>query len=106
VRSSSWQTTARTSPASAPRRSSGFAGIFTTSTSGLEPEFRGLRSKRTRRSLAHRLARREQTVQVAICRELFELNCAFHRIAVAQARNDPEARSLRRAKALRGALDP
>jgi transposase len=37
---------------------------------GLEPELRGLRSQATRRSLAQRLARREQTVQVAICREL------------------------------------
>jgi transposase len=146
--------------------------------SGLEPVLRGLRSKRTRRSLAQRLARREQTVQVSICRELLgriaeitrrehelqaeisrlvraycpqllelpgcgeltaaklvaeiagaerfasdaqlakhsgcaplpassgrsrrhrlsrrgnrELNCAFHRIAVTQARIDPEARS-------------
>jgi transposase len=145
---------------------------------GLEPELRGLRSRRTRRSLAQRLARREQTVQVSICRELLgriaeitrrehelraeisrlvraycprllelpgcgeltaaklvaeiagaerfgsdaqlakhsgcaplpassggsrrhrlsrrgnrELNCAFHRIAVTQARIDPEARS-------------
>jgi transposase len=38
--------------------------------SGLEPGLRGLRSQSTRRSLAHRLARREQTVQVSICREL------------------------------------
>jgi transposase len=38
--------------------------------SGLEPRLRGLRAQRTRRSLAHRLARRPQTVQVAICREL------------------------------------
>jgi transposase len=38
--------------------------------SGLEPELRGLRAKSTRRSLAHRLARREQTLQVSICREL------------------------------------
>jgi transposase len=37
---------------------------------GLEPELRGLRAQSTRRSLAHRLARREQTVQVSICREL------------------------------------
>jgi transposase len=37
---------------------------------GLEPELRGLRSLSTRRSLAQRLARREQTVQVSICREL------------------------------------
>lgn len=37
---------------------------------GLEPALRGLRSQSTRRSLAQRLARREQTVQVAICREL------------------------------------
>jgi transposase len=37
---------------------------------GLEPELRGLRSARARRSLAQRLARREQTVQVQICREL------------------------------------
>jgi transposase len=38
--------------------------------SGLEPELRGLRAKSTRRSLAQRLARREQSVQVSICREL------------------------------------
>jgi transposase len=37
---------------------------------GLEPRLRGLRAQRTRRSLAHRLARREQTLQVSICREL------------------------------------
>jgi transposase len=37
---------------------------------GLEPKLRGLRSGSTRRSLAQRLARREQTVQVSICREL------------------------------------
>ena len=37
---------------------------------GLEPKLRGLRSQRTRRSLAQRLARREQTVQVSICCEL------------------------------------
>jgi transposase len=37
---------------------------------GLEPQLRGLRAQSTRRSLAHRLARREQTVQVSICREL------------------------------------
>ena len=145
---------------------------------GLEPQLRGLRAQSARRSLAHRLARRPQTVQVSICRELLgriseisrrerelqveisrlvrdycpqllelpgcgeltaaklvgeiagaerfssdaqlarhsgcaplpassgssrrhrlsrrgnrELNCAFHRIAVTQARVDPEARS-------------
>jgi transposase len=38
--------------------------------SGLEPELRGLRAQSTRRSLAQRLARREQTVGVSICREL------------------------------------
>jgi transposase len=38
--------------------------------SGLEPRLRGLRARSTCRSLAHRLARREQTVQVRICREL------------------------------------
>jgi transposase len=38
--------------------------------SGLEPKLRGLRAQSTRRSLAQRLARREQTVQVSICREL------------------------------------
>lgn len=38
--------------------------------SGLEPQLRGLRAQSTRRSLAQRLARYEQTVQVAICREL------------------------------------
>jgi transposase len=37
---------------------------------GLEPGPRALRSDRVRRSLALRLARREQTVQVRICREL------------------------------------
>jgi transposase len=37
---------------------------------GLEPELRGLRAQSARRSLAQRLARREQTVQVTICREL------------------------------------
>jgi transposase len=38
--------------------------------SGLEPQLRGLRSQSARRSLARRLARREQTLQVSICREL------------------------------------
>jgi transposase len=155
--------------------------------SGLEPKLRGLRSKRTRRSLATRLARREQTVQVSICRELLgriseisrrehelqaeisrlvraycpqllelpgcgeltaaklvaeiagaerfatdaqlarhsgcaplpassgrsrrhrlsrrgnrELNCAFHRIAITQARIDPEARSYLERKRAQG----
>jgi transposase len=37
---------------------------------GLEPGARALRSERTRRSLAQRLARREQTVEIAIAREL------------------------------------
>jgi len=37
---------------------------------GLEPAARGLRSERARRSLAQRLARREQTVEVRIAREL------------------------------------
>lgn len=37
---------------------------------GLEPQLRGLRSQSARRSLAHRLARRERTIQVEICREL------------------------------------
>ena len=36
----------------------------------LEPQLRGLRAASARRSLAQRLARREQTVQVSICREL------------------------------------
>ena len=39
---------------------------------GLEPQLRGLRSASTRRSLASKLARREQTVQVSICRELLQ----------------------------------
>ena len=38
--------------------------------SGLEPRLRGLRAQRTRRWLAHRPARRPQTVGGAICREL------------------------------------
>jgi transposase len=37
---------------------------------GLEPRLRALRAQSARRSLAQRLARREQTVQVSICREL------------------------------------
>ncbi len=37
---------------------------------GLEPRLRGLRAQSTRRSLARRLARRGQTIQVSICREL------------------------------------
>lgn len=39
---------------------------------GLEPAERALRSKRARRSLAHRLAQREQTVEVRIARELLQ----------------------------------
>jgi transposase len=38
----------------------------------LEPAARALRSERTRRSLAQRLARREQTVEVRIARELLQ----------------------------------
>jgi transposase len=37
---------------------------------GLEPSARALRSEHTRRSLAQRLARREQTVEISIAREL------------------------------------
>jgi transposase len=115
----------------------------------LEPELRTLDRDQVRRSLARRLARREGTVQVEICRELLsrigeitrrerklraeiagaerfrsdaqlarhsgcaplevssgkrrrhrlsrrgnrQLNCAFHRIAVTQARVHPEARA-------------
>jgi transposase len=46
---------------------------------GLEPAERGLRGKRERRSLALRLARREQTVEIRIARELLrriaEITC-------------------------------
>jgi transposase len=53
---------------------------------GLEPAERALRSKRERRSLAQRLARREQTVEIRIARELLrrigEITCRERELQV------------------------